>query len=71
MIVVLPAAIPVTTPDTEAMLPVAGALLLHTPPVVASLMVTVDVAQTAEAPVMAEGLGLTVTTCVAEQPSRV
>jgi hypothetical protein len=40
------------------------ALLLHAPPVVASLNVVIEPAQTDKVPVMEDGNGLTVTTAV-------
>jgi hypothetical protein len=62
--VVVPAAIPVTTPVTETV-PTAGVLLLHVPDGLISVNVVVLPAHTAEAPLMAAGEPLTVTTIVA------
>jgi hypothetical protein len=63
--VVVPAAIPVTTPEAE-ILATAGALLVHIPPIAGSVIVIVVLVQTVLAPVMvpAFGKGLTVTTWV-------
>ena len=64
----VPAETPVTTPVVEPTLALVASLLLHNPPVVASANPIVDPVHTAGAPVMAAGLGLTVTGIVAKQP---
>ena len=51
---------PVTTPVVDIE-PIAGALLVHVPPGVASLSVIVLPTQTCEGPLMAEGPALIVT----------
>ena len=56
---VVPAEIPVTTPE-ELMVPTAGLLLLHVPPGVAELNVVVSPIQTSSVPVIGSGNGLTV-----------
>jgi len=61
----VPAATPVTTPETEPTVAFVASLLLHTPPVVASARPTVVAVHSAVAPVMAAGFGLTVTGVVA------
>ena len=64
---VVPADTPVTVPVplTEAMPPLP---LVHAPPPVASLRVMVANIHTLEGPLMAAGVGLTVTILVAAQP---
>ena len=63
----LPAVTPVTLPDVE--LTVALPLLLvHVPPVMASLSVVLRVVQTLVIPVIAAGTGLTVNDVVFIQP---
>ena len=59
--VVVPALLPLTTPEvfTEA---IAELLLLHTPPVVVSPRLVVEPTQTFRLPVKAAGVGFTVTT---------
>ena len=64
--VILPVAIPVTTP-LELTLPNAGALLLHVPPVVVSESAVADPTHTVEEPVMGAGMEFTVYCCVAIQ----
>ena len=65
--VVTPTKIPVTTPPA-VIDAINGFPLLHAPPPVASLKVTVAPRHTCVAPLMAEGKGLTVTTAVIVQP---
>ena len=66
-IVAVPAVRPVTTPPET--LATAGALLLHMPPEVASVNVTVPPVQTvAPAGDIAAGAALTVATVITEQP---
>ena len=64
----VPAMLPLTTPVVEPIDAVAGALLLHRPPDVASLNTIVKPVQTLFSPAIAAGNGLTVTGCVAIQP---
>jgi hypothetical protein len=68
VIVVTPAATPDTTPVAGATDAIAVLLLLHVPPDTALANVEVAPTHTAEAPEMAEGVLLTVTTLVAMQP---
>lgn len=68
VIVVAPAATPVTVPVTEPTVATATVLLLHTPPVVAELSVVADPAHTLVVPVIAAGIALTVTVVVVLQP---
>ena len=64
MIVVVPANTPVTIPVEEPIVATVGVLLLHVPPVVASLNVVVEPSQTVNVPVIPAGDGLTVTIVV-------
>ena len=57
----VPAAIPVTIPDAEPMLPCAGLLLLQVPPLLKSNKLKVDPTHTLPVPTIAEGVALTVT----------
>jgi hypothetical protein len=69
--VVVPEEIPVTTPPVETV-PTAVLVLVHVPPAVPlALSVVVVPTQTVAVPLMVPGVasGLTVTTCVAKQPS--
>ena len=66
VIVAVPVPEPVRIPEAEPML--AGPILLHTPPVVASVNVVLDPLQTLAAPVIAIGNGFTVTSVVVMQP---
>ena len=68
MIVAVPAAAPVTTPDAELTLAVPEALLVHTPPVGEDDNVVVDPTQTAAVPDIAPGVVLTMTTAVTKHP---
>ena len=69
VIVAVPdAPVPVTRPVDEPTLAVPGALLLHTPPGVASLNEVVKPEQTASVPRIADGNGFTVTSAVIIQP---
>ena len=64
----MPGAVPQTTP---VRLPIAATpelLLLHVPPLVASVSVTQLPVQTLVGPAIADGNALTVTACVAIQP---
>ena len=65
--VTLPPDKPVTRPVDGLIEAVAGTLLLHTPPVAASLNVVVRPWQTLVAPVIAAGVGLTVNGVVIKQ----
>jgi len=58
--VVEPCAMPVTPPVKEPTVPMAVLLLLHVPPVLASLSVVVEATHTFVLPVIATGNGLTV-----------
>lgn len=68
VIVVDPAVPPVTTPVVEPTEAVDGARLLHIPPVLVSVKVTVASEQTAAGPDITPGNAFTVITVVAEQP---
>ena len=63
----VPEAIPETIPVVDPTVAAAVLLLLQVPPVVASLKVTVDPAQTLPETVIAD-IGLTVTVCIAVHP---
>ena len=66
--VVLPAATPVIEPLAEPIVAMAVLLLLHVPPVVASVSVVELLLQTVPAPDILPGLGLTVNKAVVKQP---
>jgi hypothetical protein len=66
--VVVPAATPVTTPEVALIVATVTLLLLHVPPVVASLSVSVEPAHTPATPDIAEGALFTVTTLVTLHP---
>lgn len=68
MISVVPALMPVISPDPE-IVPTAGVELLHAPIGVALLSVIVSPAHTAPGPVIADGIPFTVTTAVVIQPA--
>ncbi len=68
MIVAVPAAAPVTTPEVELTLAVPEALLVHTPPVGDDDNVVVDPTQTVAVPDMAPGVVFTVTIAVTKHP---
>lgn len=68
VIVAVPAAAPVTTPDVELTLAVPDALLVHTPPVGEEDKVVVDPTQTVAVPDIAPGVVFTVTTAVTKHP---
>ena len=59
---------PVSAPVVRVMVPTAGLLLCHVPPVVVLLIVTVVAGHIDVGPVMAAGKGLTVMGSVREQP---
>ena len=65
----MPAAIPLTTPVPEPTVASDVLLLLHVPPVVASLKVVVEPIHTLATPVIDAGFGLTVTPNTAVQPA--
>ena len=70
--VVVPAVAPVITPVAEPMVAVPVVLLLHVPPVVASVSAIVEPEHTlkpADGPRMLVGTGFTVTVVVAVQPT--
>ena len=70
--VAVPAVEPaVTTPDVLPILAMVGSLLLHSPPEVASLSVLLAPTQALSVPVIADGVGATVTIVVARQPVEV
>ena len=64
----MPVATPVTIPDDVPTVAIPVLLLLHVPPLVASLRVVVKPMQTVAVPLTDAGNGLTVTTTVATQP---
>lgn len=63
--VAVPAATPATIPVAEPTVAVVGWLLLHVPAVVVVESVIADPSQTVLSPVIAAGVGWTVTTVVA------
>jgi hypothetical protein len=67
MIEVVPALRPVTTPAAD-MVPTAGVLLLHVPPVVVLASVVVPFTQMLVMPVMTAGSGFTVIVTLLTQP---
>ena len=68
VIIAVPALTPDATPLKEPIVATAMLLLLHVPPIVASLSVVVLPTQTAVTPVIAAGSGLTVIIVVVRQP---
>ena len=66
--VAVPPDTPVSKPDEEPIVEITVLLLLHVPPVTASLKVVVKPAHTLDAPEIAIGEGLTVTVVVVVQP---
>lgn len=68
VIVAEPVITPVNNPVAEPMMAIEVELLVHVPPAVLSVSVVVAPAQSAPAPVMTAGSGLTVSTAVIEQP---
>ncbi len=64
----MPVVTPDTTPPVDVTVATAVLLLLHVPPEVASLNVTVDPTHTFALPVIAAGNGLTVNTADAAHP---
>ena len=67
--IVVPAAMPVTTPLNGSIMAIDGALLLQPPPAVASVSGSVTPAQTVGLPEIFAGRGFTVTTMAAVQPA--
>ena len=67
MIIEVPIATPETTPEADPTVATPVLLLLHVPPVTASVSVVVEPVQSVTVPRMAVGVGFTVTTKVAEQ----
>jgi hypothetical protein len=65
---VVPGAMPVSTPPVDTIVPTATLLLVHTPPLIPSVKVTDEPTHTLDGPPMAEGDGATVTVMVAKQP---
>ena len=65
---VAPADTPVTTPVVPPTVATSVLPLLHTPPLVTSLSVVVEPAQTTVTPVTAAGIGLTVIGVTTKQP---
>ncbi len=70
MIIAVPVATPVTTPEADTVA-IAGTVLLHMPPGVALDNVSEPPTQTLPLPVMGDGPAFTVTTMVAVQPPAV
>jgi hypothetical protein len=68
VIMLVPAARPLTIPVSEPMVATDNALLLHVPPSEVLLNVPVAPAHTLREPPIADGNGLTVTVSVVEQP---
>lgn len=68
VILVVPVTRPLTTPVVPSMVATVVLLLLHVPPAVVSVSVVVPPTHTPDAPVIAPGVGLTVTTAVRRQP---
>ena len=69
LIVVVPANLPVATPEIEVIDPMVGNVLLHVPPPVASVIVKVAPTHTlGEGGPMAAGFGFMVTTLVVVHP---
>ena len=68
VMVVVPSAIPVTTPDVKPIVATALLLLLHVPPDVESERVIVDPTQTVEGPEIGFALAVMVATVVAKHP---
>lgn len=66
--VTTPADIPPITPVASLIVPTPGFVLLHDPPLEASLNVIVDPSHTLCGPVMADGNGVTVMVVVITQP---
>ena len=66
--VTVPAVTPVTIPVLAPTDAVPVLLLLHVPPVVAELSVVTAPVHTVDAPDIAAGNGLTVTTAITRQP---
>ena len=64
VIVAVPAEIPVTVPEPEPMVAMAGLLLVHMPPVTALVRVVVAPTQTCRVPPMEAGVVTTVTIVV-------
>ena len=62
--VVVPADIPVTIPEMLPMVATVVMLLVHVPPLVASVKAAVDPTQVVSIPVIPEGSGLMVTVIV-------
>lgn len=71
VIVVVPTVRPVTTPVVASTDPMAGALLLQVPPAGVELRVVVAPRHAMLIPVMAVGVGVTVTTATELQPATV
>lgn len=63
-----PMAAPVITPVAEPITATDGLLLTHVPPLKESVIVTEDPAHNANGPLMAGGIGLTVTVAVTKHP---
>ena len=68
VIVAVPPATPVTIPETVPTVALAVLLLLHVPPVTASVNVEVDPAHIITVPLIAVGVWLIVTIDVAKHP---
>jgi hypothetical protein len=68
VIIVVPDDIPVTTPEEEPIVAIPGEPEVHTPPGGVEVRLIVEPTHTLPGPVIAVGIGLTVTTIVAKQP---
>ena len=68
MILVVPVTRPLTTPVVPSIVATVVLLLLQLPPVVALASVALAPTQVPDGPVIAAGVGLTVTTAVRRQP---
>lgn len=71
MIVVVPTVIPPTTPVVASTVPIDGLLLLHVPPAGVEVSVVVAPRHAILIPVIADGVGVTVTTATELQPATV
>lgn len=69
--VVVPTVIPPTTPVVAFTVPIEGLLLLHVPPAGVDVSVVVAPRHAMLIPVIAVGVGVTVTTAIELQPATV
>ncbi len=65
--VTVPAPMPLTIPEAEPTEAIAGLLLTHVPPTTASDNAVVEPTATLDAPLMADGVDVTVATAVTAQ----